>query len=200
MQGRPNWYGYLHFLRDVVQIPAPFLPPALLTAVITDSDGNPIIDSNGDFVSAQDMWNIVTDSSGMTIVDNEGSPITGSLQFQWILVSFLLALEIVNEVLDVSMGMYAMAVYNLAADRLINLQPDTSGQTYWAKLRETFKIYDATPGIVVSGSDQGTTSSVLNAEFMKNLTAFDLQTFKTPYGRAYMGITQNYGPSIWGLS
>lgn len=198
--GRPNWYGYLRFLRDVVEIPPQFLPPALLTSIITDSDGNPIIDSHGDFIRDASMDSIITDSGGINVVDNNGTPITGSSQITWIVLSFLIALEVVNETLRVSPGLYTIAVYNLATDRLINLQPDSSGQTFWKEQRAKFEIYRTTPGIVNSGSDGGTAAAVLNPEFMQSLTLFDLQTFKTPYGRAYMGIAQNYGPNIWGLS
>lgn len=198
--GWPNWYGYLGFLKTQVGLPAQVLPNNLFTAILLDSQGNPVIDSNGNWISTAGAWGIVTDSSGNNVVDNHGSPITGSLQYQWILASLLLAVEIVNETLAVSQGLYVMAVYNLAADRLINFATDQTNQTYWAEQRAKFKIYDVSVGVVSSTSDESTSQSTLNPESMRTFTLFDLQTLKTPYGRAYMGIAQNFGSSLWGLS
>jgi hypothetical protein len=194
----PNWYGYLQFLQAQVGLPPQVLSPNLFTSILVDANGNPVIDANGNWISTSGAWGIVTDSGGNNLVDSSGNPVTGSVPYQWVLASFLIAIDLVN--CDLPCGMYAFAVYNLAADRLINISPDQTGQSYWQELRKNFKIYDVSVGVAASGSDQGTAVSILNPEMMQHLTLFDLQTLKTPYGRAYMGMAQNYGPNIWGLS
>lgn len=97
-------------------------------------------------------------------------------------------------------SLYAYAIYNLAADRVINYAPDQAGRTDLKDLRQNYSINQFVPGVTSSSSDQGTAQSRLNTEAMKNFTMRDLQTLKTPYGRAYMEIAQDYGPNIWGFS
>ena len=99
-----------------------------------------------------------------------------------------------------SWSQYAIAVYNLAGDRIINFATDQTGQTYFADLRNTLKINAFTPGIVSSTADSSTSTSLEVPDFFKGMTLEDLQLLKTPYGRQYMAIAQKYGKTIWGLS
>lgn len=95
---------------------------------------------------------------------------------------------------------YTMAVYNFGADFLINYASDQPDRTAMLDIRKAFNINLFAPGVTASSADGGTSQSRLNPEFMKNLTMSDLQLIKTPYGRAYMGIAQQYGGTIWGIS
>lgn len=112
-----------------------------------------------------------------------------------------IALEIVNAILNMgSATLYTLAVYNLGADRLINFANDIDGQSYFKDLRKELRILDVRVGVPSAANDAGTAVSILNPEQLKTLTLADLQTLKTPYGRQYMGIAQDFGPTIWGLS
>ena len=105
-----------------------------------------------------------------------------------------------------AMSLYALAVYNLAADTLIAWQPDgpsdptyADGLQYWAWLRKRYNVLAFVPGIVQSTSDEGTSSSYLLPESYSGYTIANIQNTKTPYGRAYLGIAQSQG-TLWGLS
>lgn len=112
------------------------------------------------------------------------------------------AIDIVNPAIRIIPQQYTWAVYNLAGDRLINYAPDNAGQTFFADIRGKagFNITAFVPGVVSAASDVSTGDSLLNPDFMKNLTLGDLQDLKTPYGRAYLAIAQDYGPAPWGLT
>lgn len=111
-----------------------------------------------------------------------------------------IAKELVNEQLCAASSlMYTLAVYNLAADRLINYAPDVPEQTFFSDLRRTLRISDVSLGVVSASSDEGSSMAYLNPEQLKMLTLQDLQTLKTPYGRTYLGIAQSIGTN-WGLS
>lgn len=94
---------------------------------------------------------------------------------------------------------YALAVYNLATDNLINYAMDQPGQTFFMDLRKAYDINLFVPGVTASASDSGTAQSRNNPEFMKTMTFGDLQALKTPYGRAYLNIAQQRG-TLWGIS
>jgi hypothetical protein len=111
-----------------------------------------------------------------------------------------IAFSIVNPILCVVPGnLYALAVYNLGADGVINYATDQPGQTYFMDLRKAYNINLFVPGVTGASSDSGTAQTRVTPEFMKNFTMMDLQNLKTPYGRAYLGWAQQYG-TIWGLS
>ena len=97
-------------------------------------------------------------------------------------------------------SIYMQAVYNLAGSNVINFAQDQSGRDYFVETRRKLGIAPFQPGIVASTGDQATSVSLLNPEFMKNLTLANLQQLKDPYGRAYLQIAQAYGPTIVGLS
>lgn len=110
------------------------------------------------------------------------------------------ATELTNLALMVSGNIYCLAVYNLATDRLINYAQDVPGQCFFYDLRKSFNINSPTLGIVSSASDENTSASYLNPDFMKQLTLMDLGMLKTPFGRTYMEFAQAFGPNLFGLS
>lgn len=113
-------------------------------------------------------------------------------------MSYGIAIEIVNiQLADISSNIYTLCVYNLATDNLINFAQDQPGQCYFVDLRASFKINSFVPGVITESHDESTGQSLLNPEFMKNLTMSNLQMLKTPYGRNYMGLAQSYG-TLWG--
>lgn len=128
-----------------------------------------------------------------------------------ILMSLAIAEDIVNPALQAvgacgsTLGytgpsIYELAVYNLAADNLINFAPDQPNKTYFADLRTQWKLNSFVPGVIQASADVSTSESLLVPDFMKNLSMSDLQYLKTPYGRAYMALAQRYGTSVWGMS
>jgi hypothetical protein len=98
-----------------------------------------------------------------------------------------------------SWTMYALAVYNLGADSVINFAPDQTNRTYFLELRQSFNINSFVPGVIAASSNAPTAQTTLNPEFMKTFTMRDLRNLRTPYGRAYLEIALDYG-SLWGIS
>lgn len=96
-------------------------------------------------------------------------------------------------------SIYTMAVYNLGGSNLINFAQDQSGRTFFTDMRDKLGISKFQPGIVSSGSDSGSSTSLLNPEFMRTMTMRDLQNLKDPWGRAYLAIAMDYG-TPWGIS
>jgi hypothetical protein len=94
---------------------------------------------------------------------------------------------------------YTLAVYNYATDRLINFAIDQPGASFFADRRQALGLNNFSPGLITSSSDQGTSQSMEVPDWAKNMTMGDLALTKTPYGRAYLAIAQNYG-TIWGLT
>ena len=97
-------------------------------------------------------------------------------------------------------GLYALAVYNLAADRLVNFAQDQDGQTIFADFRNTLGLDAFVSGVVSSTGDEGTSMSLTVPQQFERFTVFDLQTLKTPWGRTYIGFAQMAGPNVWGLN
>lgn len=105
---------------------------------------------------------------------------------------------------------YALAIYNLGGDRLLNFAQDLPDAAvvvgsnpplpYFKFMRSQMKLMTFVGGTVQSSSDNGTSVSLVVPKAMENLTIQDLQNLKTPWGLNYMGIAQEYGPSGWGLS
>jgi hypothetical protein len=169
----PTLEGYVGFLRNIVGIPNNLLP-------------NPPVPQQ------------VTDSMGGLVTDSDGNPVTSAM-INWIIITYCIALDIVNCQLRVSPGQYALAVYNLATDRLVNYAQDQPGQNFFSCKRTDMRILSFTPGVVSASSNDVSSSSYINPEAMRTFTLQDLQTLKTPWGRAYMGIAQSVG-GIWGIS
>lgn len=118
----------------------------------------------------------------------------------YLLWAYNVALEIVSlDIAACSGAMYTLAVYNLAADNLVNYAQDTPPSTAFAEFRKALDINTFVAGVVTSAGDQGTSDSVLNQDFFKGLTLRDLRNLKTPWGREYLSIAQDMG-EVWGLS
>lgn len=127
-------------------------------------------------------------------------------------VAYQVALDLVNpDICKVSPNEYLLAVYNLGGSNLVNFAPDSMTAPafkskpdgtflpFWAYVRFDMKIESFTPGVVTSTSDEGTSVSLLNPDFMKTFSMDDVQLVKTPWGRRYMSLAQKYG-TLWGLS
>lgn len=120
-------------------------------------------------------------------------------------LSYNMALEITNQYLDVASPMlYTQAVYNLAADFLVNITQDDPTldppyNTYWATLRQTLQVNNFIPGLINAANDEDTSAAILTPLGLQNLTLGDLQNLKTPWGRTYLAIAQSVG-SLWGLT
>lgn len=101
--------------------------------------------------------------------------------------------------------LYAQAVYNLGGNNLANFAPDVSGLIYkdeigyFAFMRKDMNINQFTPGVITSSADETTSESMEVPEQFKNMTLSQLQLLKTPWGRTYLGIAQDYGTN-WGMS
>lgn len=119
--------------------------------------------------------------------------------------AFNSALSVVNPALACapsppgSWTLYAIAVYNLGADSVINFAPDQPERSYFFDMRASLSINTFVPGVIASSSNAPTSQSTLNPEFMKTFTMRDLRNLKTPYGRAYLEIAMDYG-TLWGIS
>jgi hypothetical protein len=98
-----------------------------------------------------------------------------------------------------SPSIYAIAVYNLGGDVLAEMAQDTPPETYWTDLRKSLGINSFTPGIVSSASDQGTSEGMSIPDQIQNMTLFDLQLAKTPWGRRYLAIAGEWG-TYWNIS
>lgn len=117
-----------------------------------------------------------------------------------ITTAFCIALDTVNPLIKIhSLTYYNLAVYNFAGDYLINWANDQMCSTYFEDLRKAFKITSFVAGVVASTADVSTSTSLKVPDSLGDLTLFDLQLLKTPYGRAYLAIAQKFG-SLWGLS
>lgn len=212
----PNLTDYQAFLTGVVGIAAQNLP--FSAGVATDGTTTTLTD-------AAQVWGMnqwvgywaydSTQGSQTPIISNTTTTLTLSpalavpvavgdayLVLSSITVaSFTMAMDLVNTDLSAAPGMiYPLAVYNLAADRLLNFAPDVQNQTFFKDVRAQFRMTDISVGVSSSVNDQGTSVGILNPESMQGFTLLDLQTLKTPYGRAYMAFAQSYGGALWGLS
>lgn len=102
-----------------------------------------------------------------------------------------------------SWSIYALAVYNLGGDRLINFAQDQPNSTYFKTLRgpppNGFGLSTFIAGNVEAAADESTSDTLVVPDFFKTLTLMDLQNLRTPYGREYLAMAQAWGP-LWGLT
>jgi hypothetical protein len=94
---------------------------------------------------------------------------------------------------------YNLAFYNFGGDWLIQNVQDQMCQTYFADLRKKWNINGFVAGVVGSTADLTTSTSLEVPDNLKDLSLFDLQMLKTPYGRTYMSIAQKFG-DLWGIT
>lgn len=211
----PNLSDYLQFLYGVVGIPTNILVAA--NSVATSGDTGTLTDLTQNWDNNQWVGKIVVDSTlqessvvlsslatQVTFTTPFVNPVNTGDQYQivprYVVLSLGIALDIANPDIGIaSQDLYSLAVYNLAADRLLNYALDTAGQTFYGDQRVKFRLSDSKVGVPSSSADQGVAVGILNPEQLKMLTLQDLQTMKTPYGRTYMGLAQAAGP-IWGMS
>jgi hypothetical protein len=130
---------------------------------------------------------------------------------QWLAWGYGTSINTVNpQIAQVPGPFYLQAVYNLAADWVLNWAPDPDPPVpyptknrynlpYMAFLRKQWNLGGFTPGVVQSTADESTSESLVVPEQLKGLTIDQLGNLKTPYGRAYLGIAQKAG-NIWGIS
>lgn len=130
----------------------------------------------------------------------------------WFTYAFCAALEIVNRAIEcASPRLYLLAVYNLAGSNLLNYAQDPTpvvpyknidGVDYgfFASARKTYNMLGFVSGVIQAAADETTSESMVVPESFKDWTIANLQQAKDPYGRAYLGIAMDYGPSAWGLS
>lgn len=137
-----------------------------------------------------------------TTVLPSSSPIIGiAYQVSWDTVNPLINAVAPNE--------YTLVVYNLATHDVVcfamdqlNAPPIAGSDPpmpFFEYTRFQLKVNAFTPGVVASTSDEGTSVSLLNPDFMKTFGMSDTQLLKTPWGRTYMGFAQKFG-TLWGLS
>jgi hypothetical protein len=215
---RPNVIDYVSFLYGSVGIPIP--PEELPTATGTATSGSTttLVDATqlwttnqwngygvGDATQRELAWVATNTATMLTFMAPAPAPVaTGDIYIvapAVVFTSFAVALAVVNPVIAVgSCTLYVLAVYNLAADRLINYAPDQPNQTYFSDQRKNMHIFIPRVGVPSAANDNGTSVGILNPEFMKTLTMRDLQTLKTPFGRQYMEIALDYGPNLWGVT
>lgn len=120
------------------------------------------------------------------------------------LASLAIALDVAvalcnTELACISGQLYCIAVYNLATDRLVNYGQDAANSSLLKSARARFGIGSYVPGVPDSASDNGTAVGLVTPETLKNLTLGDLQKMKTPWGREYVGMMQDFSPA-WGLT
>lgn len=123
-----------------------------------------------------------------------------------IAIAYAVAVDLVNIALTcvpssstTTPSIYALAVYNLAADNLVNYAPDQNGQTFFTDLRKSLNLSGFVGGVIQSTNDNGTGQSMVVPDAMKAFTMANLQQLKTPWGRQYMAFAQSYG-TLWGMS
>lgn len=218
--GVPSLTDYVEFLRTVVGLPpakAPGVFP-LLNGVANGGSTSSLIDTSQSWEDSQWLGyslmdvtqNVVASISAnnaTTLIFSQllSDPILATDQYRIIpgicATSLAVALEIVNPDIGLlSPTIYTLAVYNLAADRLINFAPDVPTQGYFTKLRADFRLMEVSVGPPSATSDAGTAVGILNPEHMKLFTMQDLQMLKTPYGRQYMAFAQMAGNTLYGIS
>lgn len=95
---------------------------------------------------------------------------------------------------------YVMAAYNYGMHKLLKIGQDQGGQTFFATQRAAFNLMSFKAGPVGASSDNGTSSTLVTPDFLKGLTMSDLDLLLTPWGREYLAYSQDYGPSIVGVS
>jgi hypothetical protein len=107
-------------------------------------------------------------------------------------------------------SIFALAVYNLAADNVFNYAqdlpdaPTVDGSNpplpFFEYSRKKWNILGFVSGVIQSASDESTSETMVVQDAAKNFTLKDLGNLKTPWGRTYLGLAQSYGPTTWGIS
>lgn len=89
--------------------------------------------------------------------------------------------------------LYTTAVYNLAGDTLLTYGVDQPDQCFFKQAQQKYQLQTFVAGVVTFAGDEGTQSSLTVPDSLKGLTIGNLQNLKTPYGRMYLQIAQDFG-------
>lgn len=105
---------------------------------------------------------------------------------------------------------YTLAVYNCATAALFLITPNTQPSTYFSDARQSgvstnfpnggFNLNAPPVGMVIGSSDEGTSSTLVQPEWAKNLTITQIVFTKTPWGQQYLGYLQEAGSVIVGVT
>lgn len=145
-----------------------------------------------------------------TSVLPDGTPVIAFV-YNYAIQTVNLALKVICNPSPTEPNTYAIAVYNLAGDRLLNFAQDAEGAPvyktidvvtyrYFEYIRKTLNLTGFTPGVIQSTNDLTTGGSYVVPDAFAGLTIGDLSNLKTPYGVMYLSIAQDYGPSEVGVS
>ena len=114
--------------------------------------------------------------------------------------AFNKAFAIVPTVPQMDATLYTLAVYYYGMHRLLEIAQDQVGQTFFTKGRQTYGLLNLVIGPVISSSDNGTSQSLAQPDFLSGLQMGDLSLIKTFWGREYLDYAMTYGPNIVGVS
>lgn len=107
---------------------------------------------------------------------------------------------VLKRLLSIDPFIYKSALYNYTTHKFIIACIDNGYGFINKNILDNLNINkNPVNGIVQNASDNTTAASMLVPDFYKNISSFDLDTLRTPYGREYFNIMQQYG-SIWGLN
>lgn len=107
-----------------------------------------------------------------------------------------LAISIVAKYIKTqSANIYDRCVYNLAMHMLMLL----SQAQVFDLIKQAYGLYSQKTGFIGSASDEGTSASYTQfAKYLEDLTAFEMDLQRTPYGRMYFELSALYaGAKNW---
>jgi hypothetical protein len=170
MPPQPTLAGFLIFIRNVMAISAAVLP-----------DDSPYIPMA--FAVALAIANPQMYIVGVPSTDAAGVPLNSG-----------------------GFTIYALAVYNCAGHNLIEYAQDQPGAAgdpglpFFQYQRASMKVNAFVSGVVQSSGDESTNVSLVVQDAAKDFTLSTLQYLKTPWGRTFLGMSQSFGPTTWGLT
>lgn len=126
-------------------------------------------------------------------------PVADTSGSVWASYAFNQAMALTNSVPTITPLMYVLAVYNGAGHILLTIAPDQPGLVYFQTARTDFKLLQPQIGIITSSSDEGTSNSFAVGDGMRNMSMTDLDFYRSPYGRAWLQYTQDFG-GVFGLT
>ena len=136
-----------------------------------------------------------------TYVYNQGVPAaalpSNSLWLSW---AYDYAVDVAMNATTIPSILYVLAVYNAGTHRLFQIAQDVSGQTYFTDARKQYDLLAFTAGPVISSGDQVTSQTLVQPEWMKNMTLSANNLLKTPWGQEYLSYSQMYGPTVVGFT
>lgn len=101
---------------------------------------------------------------------------------------------------DMPAILYVLACYNYGMHTLLMIAQDQSGQTFFADQRKAYGLLSFTAGAVITSTDNATSQTLSEPEFLKGFLVGNLSLLKTPWGREYLDYAQQYGPTVVGIS